>query len=205
MGAQSIDKMPFRRRSPADYEEMYGGSPPWEIDGPQHVLEELAASSALRGRVLDVGCGTGEHTLLAAQLGLEATGIDASPTAIETATRKARERRLHATFVVMDALDLAELGEEFDTILDVGLFHTLDDEQRETYARQLRKAAALEARMFVLCFSDLQPGENGPRRISEGELRAAFRHWRVERIDRATMDSTDGIGAVEALLGEFAP
>ncbi|MEA2520778.1 MAG: hypothetical protein QOI81_424 [Actinomycetota bacterium] len=204
-GAQRIDKIPFRRRSPGDYEQMYSGSPPWEINRPQRVFEELAASGAFRGRVLDVGCGTGEHALLASKLALEATGVDSSPAAIETATHKARERGLRARFVVMDVLNLAKLGEEFDTVLDVGLFHTLDDKQRETYTRQLRKVAATEARVFVLCFSDLQPGENGPRRISEAELRTTFRDWKAERIVRTTMDSTEGIGAVEALLGEFAP
>jgi hypothetical protein len=95
------------------------------------------------------------------------------------------------------------LGEEYDTVLDVGLFHTLDDEQRETYARQLWKVTAAGARLFVLCFSELQPGENGPRRVSEEELRATFRGWGAERIVRTTMDSSDGIGIVRALLGEF--
>ena len=47
---------------------------------------ELAQAGVLRGQVLDVGCGTGEQALMAAGLGLEATGIDAAPAAIATPT-----------------------------------------------------------------------------------------------------------------------
>jgi cyclopropane fatty-acyl-phospholipid synthase-like methyltransferase len=185
---------------------MYDGAPPWEINRPQHVFAELAASGALRGMVLDAGCGTGEHALLAAELGLDSTGVDSSPTAIETAARKARDRGLRVRFLVMDALDLGGLGKRFETVLDAGLLHTLDDEQRETYVDQLRHIVPASSHVFVLCFSDLQPGENGPRRLSEAELRATFdRHWHVERILRTTMDSVEGEGAVQALLGEFTP
>jgi SAM-dependent methyltransferase len=42
----------------------------------------LADSGALRGRVLDVGCGTGENTLMAATASLDATGIDLAADAL---------------------------------------------------------------------------------------------------------------------------
>jgi 2-polyprenyl-3-methyl-5-hydroxy-6-metoxy-1,4-benzoquinol methylase len=66
-----------------------------------------------------VGCGTGEHALLAASLGLEATGIDLAAAAIERAREKAARRGLQARFVVGSVLDLAELDEQFDTVLDI--------------------------------------------------------------------------------------
>jgi len=61
-----------------------------------------------------------EHALMAAGLGLTATGVDAAPTAIGIARHKAEERGLEARFIVADALDLAALGEGFDTVLDCG-------------------------------------------------------------------------------------
>jgi 2-polyprenyl-3-methyl-5-hydroxy-6-metoxy-1,4-benzoquinol methylase len=68
--------------------------------------------------VLDVGCGTGEHALMAAALGLDATGVDLARSALHTAEHKARDRGLTARFLLWDARKLAELGERFDTVLD---------------------------------------------------------------------------------------
>jgi SAM-dependent methyltransferase len=48
---------------PGFFDAAYHGTPPWEIGRPQPALAELAEAGALRGRVLDVGCGTGEHAL----------------------------------------------------------------------------------------------------------------------------------------------
>ena len=101
---------------------------------------------------------------MAAERGLEASGIDAAPTAIAAAQRKAEDRGLHARFLVWDALRLDELGEHFDTVLDSGLFHVFDDDGRARYVEAL--AAVLEpcGRSFLCCFSDRQPGDWGPRR-----------------------------------------
>ena len=60
------------------FDAMYGGTPPWDIGRPQTVFQ-LADDGAIIGRVLDVGCGTGEHALLAASLGLDAVGVDPAP------------------------------------------------------------------------------------------------------------------------------
>src|SRR5438132_9671314 len=98
----------------ADFDAMYTGTPPWDIGHPQPSLRAVAGAGGLTGRVLDAGCGTGEHALMAAALGLEATGIDGSPRAINLARRKAAERGIAVRFLVADALDLGSLGEVFD-------------------------------------------------------------------------------------------
>src|SRR6266511_3560997 len=87
-------------------DDLYTGTPPWDIGRPQPAFLALAEASAIQGRVLDVGCGTGEHVLMAAGLGLEATGVDAAATAIDAAKRKARDRGRTARFLVWDALRL---------------------------------------------------------------------------------------------------
>src|SRR2546421_3797464 len=90
---------PVRPRQPSDFDALYQGAPPWDIGRPQPAYLELAQAGAVRGRVLDVGCGTGEHALMAAGLGLEATGIDVAAAAIAIAERKARERAsLHGSW-----------------------------------------------------------------------------------------------------------
>ncbi|HUL83898.1 MAG TPA: class I SAM-dependent methyltransferase, partial [Actinomycetota bacterium] len=148
----------------ARFEGAYGGTPPWDIGRPQPALEALARTGELRGRVLDAGCGTGEHALMAAALGFEATGIDAAPTAIEKAREKARERGLEVRFIVGDLTDQADPDDRFDTVLDCGCFHTFDDEDRRAYVAYLRTAIVPGGRFFMLCFSDRAPGGFGPRR-----------------------------------------
>ncbi len=100
---------------------------------------------------------------MAAERGLDATGVDAAPSAIAAANRKAAERVLTARFLVWDALRLAELGEQFDTVLDSGLFHVFDDERRHRYVDALAAAVRPGGHYFMCCFSDRQPGDWGPR------------------------------------------
>jgi SAM-dependent methyltransferase len=151
-----------------------GGQAPWDIGRPQPAFLRLADDGLLAGRVLDAGCGTGEHTLLAASSGADALGIDLSSLAIERAREKAATRGIKARFEVADALDLADLGLTFDTIIDSGLFHVFDDVDRARYVESLASVLRPGGTCYLMCFSDRQPGTIGPRRVSEEELRAAF-------------------------------
>ncbi|HET6865924.1 MAG TPA: class I SAM-dependent methyltransferase [Solirubrobacteraceae bacterium] len=191
-------------RSPGDFDLMYAGAPPWDIGRPQPGFLELAEAGALRGRVLDVGCGTGEHALMAAASGFDATGIDAAPSAIEIAQGKARQRGLSARFLVWNALDLGSLDERFDTVLDSGLFHVFGDTDRARLVTSLAAVTAPGARYHMMCFSDRQPGDWGPRRVSQAEIRSSFaRGWRVESIDAATFDITTDPAGVRAWLARI--
>jgi len=91
-------------RKAADFGACYAGQAPWEIGRPQPALRRLAEAGLLTGRVLDIGCGTGEHALMCAAMGLDATGIDAAPAAIGRAKHAAEQRGLAARFAVGDAL-----------------------------------------------------------------------------------------------------
>ena len=113
-----------------------------------------------------------------------------------------------ATFVEWDALRLPELvarlGHAFDTILDVGLFHTLQPADRDTYAASLRAAIAPGGRCFLLCWSDRNPFGYGPERVRRGDLRRAFRvGWSVESIDGETLETLLPSGHVHAWLARL--
>ncbi len=187
------DNSPARpgRGRPADFDLLYSVTPPWDLGRPQPALVALAQAGAIRGRVLDVGCGTGEHALMAAELGLDATGIDMATAAIEAAKGKARNRSLNARFLVWDAFELASLDEPFDTVLDSGLFHIFQDEDRPMFVDNLRAVLPAGGRYFMLSFSELQPGDWGPRRVTQDEIRASFADgWRVDSIEPARFDIT---------------
>ena len=175
------------------FDAMYQGlTPPWDIGRPQPAFQALADAGALVGRVLDVGCGTGEHAIMAADLGLTTVGVDLSPTAIELAEAKARDRAVAVRFVVADALDLPALGERFDTVLDCGFFHVLDDPARVTFATGLRAVMSPGGRYHMLCFSDRMPGTVGPRRVSREEDPFDLRRRLGRRVDRAGRHRDDG-------------
>jgi SAM-dependent methyltransferase len=175
------------------YEER---TPGWDIGRPQPAFVRLAAGGLLRGRVIDAGCGTGEHVLLAAARGADAVGVDISPRAVEQARGKAAERGVTARFEVGDALSLGQLGMTFDTVIDSGLFHVFDDDARARYAASLASVLLSGGTCYLLCFSDLHPGFPGrppggfrPRRIRQDELRTAFgAGWHVTGIAAATFD-----------------
>jgi SAM-dependent methyltransferase len=185
------DEPPRVRDLAAEFEASYATTPPWDIGAPQPSFAKLAADGRLVGRVLDVGCGTGEHVLMAAEAGCEAVGIDIVPTAVRLAEAKASERGVSARFVVGDARRLAALGGRFDAVLDCGLFHVFDDEDRAPFVASLAGAVDPGGRYFMLCFSEEEPPGWGPRRVTQGEIREAFADgWQVEAIEPAEIRVT---------------
>lgn len=183
-----------------DFDATYlAGRAPWDIGRPQEVFRDLAERGRLVGRVLDVGCGTGEHALMAAALGLDVTGVDTADTAVTIARRKAEERGLGVRFLTRDALELSALGETFDTVVDCGLFHVFEDHERPRFVDALRASTPAGAWYYMLCFSDREPGDWGPRRIQQAEIRAGFSDgWHVESIEPARLEITIEPGSVQA-------
>lgn len=172
--------MPVHDRS--SFENLYAGQPRWEIGRPQNAL--LAVADRITGSVLDSGCGTGENALFFASRGQKVTGIDFLTEPINLAKQKATERGLTATFLVMDALALKDLPEVFDSVIDSGLFHVFGDEDRQRYVEGLAAVLRPGGRLFLLCFSDAEPGDQGPRRVSKKEIGDAFAGgWVIESVE----------------------
>ena len=163
---------------------------PWDIGRPQPAILRVAEWGGLVEPVLDSGCGTGEHALLAASMGLEVKGVDVAGTAIERARAKARGRGLSVEFIVGDVLALDQIGRlepPFRTVMDIGCFHTFANADRPLYASSLAAVTEPGAVLHLLCFSEHTPGNDGPRRVTQGEITATFsRDWDVESIEPDT-------------------
>lgn len=182
--------------TPGSWDETYARNapPPWDIGRPQPVFVRFAERGLLAGQVLDSGCGTGENTLLAAAHGASAVGIDLSARAIARARAKAAERGLAVRFETGDALRLGDLGLTFDVIIDSGVFHVFDDEARTRYVSSLASVLAPGGHCYLICFSDRQPGEFGPRRVSQDELRAAFSDgWSIDSIEAEAFEVNQAV------------
>jgi SAM-dependent methyltransferase len=168
-----------------------GHEPPtWDIGRPQPAFARLAESGVFTARqVVDVGCGTGENALLAASHGAAAVGVDISPAAIELARAKAAERGLDVRFEVADVLNLEPLALDADVMIDSGVFHVFSDEDRPRYVTSLAGALRPGGTLYLMCFSDRQPGDWGPRRVSQDELLATFNGaWAIQSISPDAFD-----------------
>lgn len=175
---------------PGEWNDSYTTTPHWDLGRPQPAMRTLAEAGTIRGRVLDVGCGTGEHVLMCAVLGLDATGVDVAPAALRAAEDKARERGLQARFVLGDARRLTDLEQSYDTVLDCGLFHIFDDAGLAAYISNVRSVLVPGGRYLMLCFSDQEPGAQGPRRVSRDDITTRFADgWRIDALEPATLDS----------------
>ena len=169
------------RRAGEPWDASYSGGPaPWDLGRPQPAIVRLASEGAFAGAVLDAGCGTGENALHVAALGLTVLGVDVAETALAIAREKAADLGIAADFEVADALHLDRLGRAFDTVLDSGLFHAFDADERREYAASLATVTRRGGHVYVLCFA----GAPGPHPVSEEELRAAFgsEGWSVASI-----------------------
>ncbi|MER7228582.1 TPMT family class I SAM-dependent methyltransferase [Streptomyces rubradiris] len=103
------------------------------------------------------------------------------------------------------------MGEQFDTVLDCALFHAFSETERVRYAGSLATVMPPDARLFLLCISDRHHPGSGPRRESQGgirarrvsqdEIRATFADgWRVDSIEPATLENNRDIDGAPGWL-----
>lgn len=155
---------------------------PWDIGEPQPELVKLEESGAVRGEVLDIGCGPGDNATFLASRGHRVTGADGSETAIAEAHERAKAKGVDVTFLVTDATTLEGLDQRFDTVLDSALYHCLPEESRTDYAAALHRVTKPGAQLHLFCFAD--EGPSFPAAVSKENLRTHIgAHWTIRDIE----------------------
>jgi SAM-dependent methyltransferase len=199
---------------PNRFEEMYRdertvhGLPaatPWDIGGPQPVVQQLVALGAIKGEVLDPGTGPGHHAIYYASKGYPATGIDASPTGLERARENARKAGVSVNFQLADATKLDGLENRFDTVVDCAFYHTLSDDRelQKSYAKALHRATKPGARLYMFEFG--QHNVNGfrmPRSLSEEDFRQVLPDagWEITYLGPTTYQVNMSMQTFEMML-----
>jgi SAM-dependent methyltransferase len=118
-------------------------------------------------RVVDVGCGTGNAALLAAERGASVTGIDPAQRLLDVAAASAAERGLSATFLPGDAADMPLDDDSADVVLSV--FGVIFAPDPQGAAAEIDRISASEARLLFTAW------------IPEGPI------FRAVRLARQTM------------------
>lgn len=147
------------------------GFKPWDSGVPPPQLIELVeGSAALKpGRALDLGCGTGTNCRYLTEHGWDVTGIDFVPRAIAAARRKAPRAKLLLGDVTR--LDEAGVSGPFSLMLDLGCFHSLAADRRDTYVTEVARVAAPSATLLLFAFGR---SERGAPFATEAEIRSRF-------------------------------
>ena len=165
-------------------------TPPWDNRAPSESVIAWQTRGWVHGDVLDIGCGYGDNAIYLATNGHPVTGLDISPTALATAEQRASDAGVDVTFAVADSTKLDGYADAFDTVIDSGLFHSLDDEGRRRYVAAVYRATRQGATLLLSCFSDANPvGKDWRPAVSEETLRDVLGSagWDVTSLEAATL------------------
>jgi cyclopropane fatty-acyl-phospholipid synthase-like methyltransferase len=132
------------------------------------------------------------------------------PKAIEVAREKAEKANVNIQFEVIDFIKNVSTTNlkqhSYDTILDAAVFHFFSNEDRQHYIKNLEYLIKPGGLYILLCFSEKETREGGPRRIKESDLNELFSStngWKIESIEDVIYESRpDSVlpGGVQAYL-----
>jgi SAM-dependent methyltransferase len=152
-------------------------------------------------RVLDVGCGAGDASFLAAGMvgpTGEVIGVDRSPVAVATATSRARDLGVaNAHFLVGDAADLA-MDEPFDGALGRFVLSFLPDPSAtlRSIMRRVRPGG-------IIAF---QEGDwSGCRAVPDVPTYSRCVDWGIETFKRTGVDPYMGLNLAGAFISAGLP
>jgi SAM-dependent methyltransferase len=166
-------------------------TPPWDTKAPKETVVGWQEQGLVRGDVLDIGCGLGDNAVYLARHGFNVTGLDISPTALITAERRAKDAGVNVKFAVANATKLEGYNDAFDTVIDSGMFHCLDDDGKRGYAAAVHRATRGGATLLMSCFCDANPPDpERPRpTVSEQMLHDVLggAGWEIASLEPSTV------------------
>ncbi len=156
-----------------EWDQTYSDYPteilPWELGKPRKTLVDLIESIKIhQGTALDLCCGLGTNTIYMAQKGFEVAATEISTHALKNARQRAKKAKVHIEFVLASFVALPFKDTAFDFVFDMGCFHHVEVEDRETFIHGVFKVLKPDAHYQLTCFSD----RNGP----------AWNHFTKEQI-----------------------
>jgi len=169
--------------------------PSWDTGRPSTELQRMVEQGILQpGRVVELGCGTGVNAVYLASQGFDVTAIDLSPTALETARKRAEEAGVTVNWIQADVLNPPALG-SFDLIFDRGCYHGVRRIDAAGYVRTVKSFIRPGGNVLIIAGNANQPEpHSGPPRVTETELVSDFAeafdfvHLREIRFDTANPD-----------------
>lgn len=176
-----------------EWEELYQNVPvtqlPWESGQPSLTLVRAVQQRTIRGRVLDVGCGTGTQAVWMAEQGLAVVGVDVAETAITLARALAAARDVQAKFRVADATSLPSATASFDAVLDRGTYHHQAG-QKPAYVSEIARVLKPGGKYLLLAFSSKM---RWPKSVSLTEVHRQFeRMFSLNAMGEETHIQPDG-------------
>ena len=137
-------------------------------------------------KLLDIGCGKGVYSFIAAEEGFNTVGIDFSKTAIAAAayTKKVSCPVSAVRFKQADALDLPFKDNSFDIALDFSCFTHIPKKNWGRYFSQLRKVLKPEGDYILSVWSK---NSSNLSEVNGFNPNASRRNWNL-----STMDGLNG-------------
>lgn len=127
---------------------------PLEVDNQLIKFLEVIQKSLSSGKVLDLGCGQGRHTIFFSQKGFDAYGIDYIERAIVEARQQTKERNLdNANFMVMNVLNLDFPKNFFDIVLDWSVLDHIRPKEWKRYLNNILDVLKVGGYLILTEFS----------------------------------------------------
>ena len=164
---------------------------PWYNENLDSDLEEaLHRRKITNGKFLDLGTGPATQAIWLAKCGFNVIGSDLSEAAMKRA-RNVYANEKNVNFIVDDILNSSLKEGEFDYIFDRGCFHVLLPTDRQRYITKIRQILKDNGILFLKCFSDKEPRQEGPYKFSQGEIRSLFsKYFTISSIKETVYQGT---------------
>jgi SAM-dependent methyltransferase len=138
-----------------------------------------------------LGTGPATQAIWLAKRGFKVIGSDLSEAAINRA-REIYANEENVNFIVDDILNSKFKDSEFDYIFDRGCFHVLLPSDRQRYISKIKQILKKDnGILFLKCFSDKEPRQEGPYKFSTDEIRDLFgKSFRIDSVKETVYQGT---------------